>query len=42
MTIGSIVMLFDNDQFAVTLWIGKNNTSLMVSKEEITSILSLE
>jgi len=34
--LGSAVMCFDN--FAVTIWIGKNNVSLMVSKEEINSI----
>jgi hypothetical protein len=39
MDIGSAVMLFDN--FAVTVWVGKNNVSLMVSKEEINSIKSL-
>ena len=39
MDIGSAVMLFDD--FAVTVWVGKNNVSLMVSKEEINSIKSL-
>jgi len=34
--LGSAVMCFDD--FAVTVWIGKNNVSLMVSKEEINSI----
>jgi hypothetical protein len=33
---GSAVMCFDD--FAVTVWIGKNNVSLMISKEEINSI----
>ena len=31
--IGSGVVTFEG--FAVTVWIGKNNVSLMVSKEEI-------
>jgi hypothetical protein len=26
------------EEFAVTIWIGKNNVSLMISKEEINSI----
>ena len=37
--IGSAILKFD--QFAVTAWIGKNNVSLMISKEEINSIKSL-
>ena len=37
--IGSAILKFD--QFAVTVWIGKNNVSLMISKEEINSIKSL-
>ena len=36
---GSAVMLFDD--FAVAVWIGKNNVSLMISKEEINSIKAL-
>ena len=39
MDIGSAIMVFDD--FAVTVWVGKNNVSLMVSKEEIISIKSL-
>lgn len=34
--VGSAVMCFD--EFAVAVWIGKNNVSLMISKEEINSI----
>ena len=37
--LGSAIMKFG--KFAVTIWIGKNNVSLMVSKEEVQSILSL-
>ena len=37
--IGSAIICFDD--FAVTVWIGKNNVSLMISKEEINSITSL-
>jgi hypothetical protein len=33
---GSAVMCWD--EFAVAVWIGKNNVSLMISKEEINSI----
>jgi len=33
---GSAIMCFD--EFAVAVWIGKNNVSLMISKEEINSI----
>ena len=36
---GSAVMTFG--KFSVMVWIGKNNVSLMVSKEETMSILSL-
>jgi len=43
--IGSAIICFDDimikEKFAVTLWIGKNNVSLMISKEEINSITSL-
>lgn len=34
--IGSAIMCFGS--FAVTVWIGKNNVSLMISKEEMKSI----
>ena len=34
--IGSAIMCFNG--FAVTVWIGKNNVSLMISKEEMKSI----
>lgn len=34
--IGSAIMCFES--FAVTVWIGKNNVSLMISKEEMKSI----
>ena len=34
--IGSAIMCFNG--FAVTVWIGKNNVSLMISKEETRSI----
>ena len=34
--IGSAIMCFDD--FAITVWIGQNNVSLMISKEEINSI----
>ena len=37
--IGSAVICFED--FAITVWIGKNNVSLMISKEEINSITSL-
>ena len=37
--IGSAIMCFED--FAVTVWIGKNNVSLMISKEEINSISAL-
>ena len=37
--IGSAIMTFED--FAVTIWIGRNNVSLMIGKEEINSILSL-
>ena len=37
--IGSAIVIFEG--FAVPVWIGKNNVSLMVSKEEITAIISL-
>lgn len=33
---GSAIMCFE--EFAVAVWIGKNNVSLMISKEEINSI----
>lgn len=33
---GSAIMCFDD--FAITVWIGQNNVSLMISKEEINSI----
>ena len=33
---GSAVMV--SDEFAAACWIGKNNVSLMISKEEINSI----
>lgn len=39
MDIGSAIMIFD--EFSVTVWVGKNNVSLMISKEEINSIKSL-
>lgn len=40
-TIGSAVMRFgEGYEFAVTVWIGKNNVSLMISKEEITKLKS--
>ena len=39
MEAGSAVMIFDD--FAVAVWIGKNNVSLMISKEEINSIRAL-
>ena len=38
-TIGSAIMRFGKE-FAVTVWIGKNNVSLMISKEEIAKIMS--
>jgi len=36
MQIGSAILVFD--KFAVTVWIGKNNLSLMIAREEINSI----
>merc|ERR1712224_639867 len=39
MPIGSAVLVFDD--FAATIWVGKNNTSLMISKEEILAMQSL-
>jgi hypothetical protein len=39
MEAGSAVMIFED--FAVAIWIGKNNVSLMISKEEINSIRAL-
>jgi hypothetical protein len=39
MKIGSAIICFE--EFAVAVWIGKNNMSLMISKEEINSIRSL-
>lgn len=39
MPIGSAVLCFDG--FAATIWVGKNNVSLMISKEEILAMQSL-
>lgn len=39
MEAGSAVMIFED--FAVAIWVGKNNVSLMISKEEINSIRAL-
>ena len=36
MPIGSAVICFD--EFAATIWVGKNNVSLMISKEEILAM----
>ena len=36
---GSAIIMFE--EFAVAVWVGKNNMSLMISKEEINSIRAL-
>ena len=39
MDIGSAVVQFG--EFSLTIWVGKNNVSLMVNKEEITAMEAL-
>ena len=39
MGLGSAVIVFES--FALTVWVGKNNVSLMVNKEEMNAIESL-
>mmetsp|Transcript_17005 Transcript_17005/g.26228 ORF Transcript_17005/g.26228 Transcript_17005/m.26228 type:complete len:91 (-) Transcript_17005:13-285(-) len=43
MKMGSAIMVFGEGQgeFAVTVWVGKNNVSLMINKEEIHSFEAL-